>query len=111
MSNKKWLGVIAAGLALAVVLALASPLASSNPDGLEKVAEDKEFIDAAEDPSYEVIPDYAFPGIENETVATIVSGLIGVAIMAALGFGLAYLMRMGSKSRSADTPSSTSGSG
>ena len=110
--SKKWLGVIAVGLAIAVVVALASPLASSDPDGLEKVAEDKEFIDAAEDPSYEIIPDYAFPGIENETVATIVSGLIGVAIMAALGFGLAYLMKTGSKSRStSDSSSSASGSG
>jgi hypothetical protein len=97
--SKKWFGVIAAGLAIAVVVALLSPLASSNPDGLERVAEDEGFIDKAEDPSYEIIPDYVFPGVENEDLATVLSGLAGVAIVAGIGFGLAMLMKLGSKSR------------
>jgi cobalt/nickel transport system permease protein len=110
--SKKWLGVIAVGLALAVGVALLSPLASSQPDGLEKVAQDKQFLDQARDPSYEIIPDYTLPGIENEAVATIVSGLIGVAIMAALGFGLAFVLKAASRNRSDKSASSTtSGSG
>jgi hypothetical protein len=96
--NKKWLGVIAAGLGLAILVALASPWASSHPDGLERVAEDEGFIDKAEDPSYEIIPDYTFPGVEDERVATILSGIIGIAIVAGLGFGFMYLMRATSKS-------------
>lgn len=104
---KRWLPVVVIGLALAALVAIASPLASSDPDGLEKVAEDKEFAGHAEDSSYNIIPDYAFPGIENEAVATILSGLIGVAIVAALGFGVAFLMRAG---RPKDQPTNNPGS-
>jgi hypothetical protein len=104
--NKKWYGVIAVGLGLAIVVALFSPWASSHPDGLEKVAEDKEFLEEAKDPSYEIIPDYTFPGVENEKVATILSGLIGIAIVAGLCFGLTYILKV---TRRRDE--STSGSG
>jgi len=92
--SKKWYGVVAVGLGLAIVVALFSPWASSHPDGLEKVAEDKEFNQHAEDPSFEIIPDYTFPGVENEKVATILSGLIGIAIVAGLCFGLAYFLKI-----------------
>jgi hypothetical protein len=88
--SRKWLPVVAVGLALALVVALFSPLASSHPDGLERVADDEEFLDQAKGPSFEIIPDYIFPGVENERLATILSGIVGVAIVAALGFGLMY---------------------
>ncbi|MPZ48795.1 MAG: hypothetical protein GEU75_05685 [Dehalococcoidia bacterium] len=87
------MGIIVVGLGIAVIVALFSPWASSHPDGLEKVAEDKEFIGEAEDAPYEIIPDYTFPGVENEKVATILSGLVGIVIVAALGFGFAFLMK------------------
>jgi hypothetical protein len=88
------MGVIAVGLGIAVVVALFSPWASSRPDGLERVAEDKEFIEEAKDPPYEIIADYVFPGVENERLATILSGLIGIAIVAGICFGLMYGMRL-----------------
>ena len=81
------------GLLLALGVALLSPLASPHPDGLERVAEDEGFLDQAADAPYEVIPDYAFPGIENEAVATIVAGLAGTALLFVLGYGLAWLLR------------------
>ena len=81
------------GLLLALGVALHSPLASPHPDGLERVAEDEGFLDQAEDAPYQVIPDYAFPGIENEAVATIVAGLVGTALLFALGYALAWLLR------------------
>ena len=81
------------GLLLALGVALLSPLASPHPDGLERVAEDEGFLDQAQDAPYEVIPDYAFPGIENEAVATIVAGLAGTALLFVLGYGLAWLLR------------------
>jgi hypothetical protein len=99
--NRRWLGVIAVGLAFAVVVALFSPLASSHPDGLEKVAEDKGFLEEGKGPSYEIIPDYTFPGVENESVSTILSGLVGIAIVAALGFGLALVLRALSRQNTA----------
>ena len=105
--NRKWLGVIIVGIGLAVVVALFSPLASPDPDGLERVAEDEAFIDEAKDPPYEIIADYVFPGIENESVATILSGLIGIAIVAGVCFGLVLLMRLlrGDRGSTPTTPS------
>jgi hypothetical protein len=85
------LGVV--GLAIAVGVALLSPLASSDPDGLERVAEDEGFLDEAKDPPYKVIADYVFPGVENDSVATILAGVLGVVIVAALTFAVAFLLR------------------
>ncbi len=81
-----------AGLGIALVLALVSPLASGSPDGLERVAEDKGFIDAAQDPSFEIIADYLFPGVENEALATILAGVVGTVIVFGIGYALAYLI-------------------
>jgi hypothetical protein len=85
------LGVVGLGIALGV--AFLSPLASSDPDGLERVAEDEEFLDEAKDPPFEVISDYLFPGVENDDVATILAGVLGVLIVAALTFGIGFLLR------------------
>ena len=85
------------GLGIALVITLFSPLASSKPDGLERVAEDKAFIDKGKDAPYEVIGDYAFPWVGNEDVATILGGVVGVAVVAAfvlaVGVGLRALSR------------------
>ncbi|MGH3100744.1 MAG: PDGLE domain-containing protein, partial [Thermoleophilia bacterium] len=65
---------VAIALALAVGLATAaSPFASPNPDGLEKVAAEKAFLDQGKLHNLQEdspIPGYAFPGIDNERVAT-----------------------------------------
>jgi PDGLE domain len=88
---------IVLALALAVGLATAvSPYASANPDGLEKVAGDKGFIEqgtlhSIQDDS--PIPDYAFPGIDNERVATGVAGFVGTLGIFAVAFGLAWALR------------------
>jgi len=81
------------GLLLALTVVLFSPLASSHPDGLERVAADKGFIDRAQDAPYQIIPDYSLPGIDNEALATIAAGLLGTLIVFALAYGLAYLLR------------------
>lgn len=104
--NKRWMSVIVVGLGAALLVALFSPLASSQPDGLERVAQDKEFIDTAKDPSYEILPDYTIPGIENETLTTVLSGVVGIAIVAGLCFGLAFGMK--AVSRSSNRPSTPS---
>jgi len=82
-----------AGLLLALGLAVASPLASSNPDGLEWVAEQGGFLDTARGSLYQVIPDYLLPGISNQTLATILAGVIGVLIVFCVVVGVAYLRR------------------
>jgi ABC-type Fe3+ transport system permease subunit len=81
------------GLAIALAVALFSPLASPYLDGLERVAEDQGFLNRAEDAPYQVIPDYLFPGIQNEAVATILAGLIGTLVVFGLAYGLAWVLR------------------
>lgn len=81
------------GLVVALVLTLLSPLASPHPDGLERVAEDLGFIEAAQEAPFEVIPDYVFPGLSNEALATIVAGIVGTIIVFGLAVGVAALYR------------------
>ncbi|MGQ9910407.1 MAG: energy-coupling factor ABC transporter permease [Candidatus Flexifilum sp.] len=82
---------IAIGFALALLLAFAAPLADPNPDGLERVAADHGFIDAAQEPPYTILPDYTVPFIESEIVTTIVAGIIGVIFVGALSLVAARL--------------------
>jgi hypothetical protein len=89
------------GLGLALALAVISPLASPYPDGLERVAEDHGFMERALAPVYELIPDYLFPGIADERLATIVAGVAGTLIVFGLGYGLALLLRRRSGSAKA----------
>jgi cobalt/nickel transport protein len=103
--SRNWWILIGAGIAVALFITLFSPFASSHPDGLEKVADDKGFLEEGKDPSYEIIPDYTFPGVENEQAATILSGIVGVLIVAALGLGFGYLMRRSRRSSDAPAPS------
>jgi cobalt/nickel transport system permease protein len=72
-----WIG----GLAIALLLAVLSPLASAHPDGLEWVAEQTGFLSAARNPTYKIIPEYLVPGVSNEALATILAGVLGVAIV------------------------------
>ncbi len=88
MKFKWWHGV----LILALFLAILSPLASSSPDGLERVAEDNGFISAALEPFFEVMPDYVIPSVPNEAVATILAGIVGTFILFGIGYGLAKLL-------------------
>lgn len=85
--RSRWWWVV--GLAIAgLVVILLAPLASQDPDGLERVAEDKGFIDAAQDALYRILPDYTIPGIDDPTLTTILAGLVGVIIV----FGLTVLL-------------------
>lgn len=80
------------GLAVAVGAALLSPLASGDPDGLERVAEDSGFLERAQDPSYNVLPDYTIPGLDGP-ISTILAGVIGLLIVFALAYGISLLVR------------------
>ena len=84
-------------LGICLVVAFISPLASGSPDGLEKVAEDHEFIGFAEEAPFQLIADYLFPGIENEALATILAGIIGTIVIFGVVYGLARLLRLGKR--------------
>ena len=81
------------GLLASLAVACLSPLASSSPDGLERVAENKGFIDLGREAPFQVIADYIFPGMENEVLATILAGLIGTLILFGMAYGVAWLVK------------------
>jgi hypothetical protein len=86
-------------LALAVAVGLAtavSPYASASPDGLERVAGDKAFLDSARLHHVQrsaPIPDYAFPGVTDARLATGLAGFAGTLGVFVLGFGVAAVAR------------------
>jgi hypothetical protein len=85
------------GLGIALLLTALSPLASPKPTGLERVAEEQGFIERALEPAFSLMPDYVFPGITDERLATVVAGLIGVLVVFALAYGLALALRCRSR--------------
>jgi cobalt/nickel transport system permease protein len=79
---------IAAGLVIALIVAIFSFTASGDPDGLERVAEDQGFLESALEPLYNLLPDYTIPFIKNEMVSGIVAIIVGTLVV----FGLVYVV-------------------
>jgi hypothetical protein len=90
VKSKWWLISLLVCLAVACI----SPLASSSPDGLERVAEDRGFIGLAGEAPYQVIADYVFPGVANEALATILAGVVGTLVLFGAAYGLAWLLTL-----------------
>jgi cobalt/nickel transport system permease protein len=99
--DKRAIGLITlVGLGFAALAAFLSPLASSDPDGLERVAEDQGFLERAMDAPYNIIPDYTVPFLGETPLSTITAGMIGLLIVFASMYGLALILRgRGSSSR------------
>ena len=93
MKSKYWL----IALLVCLVMAILSPLASSSPDGLERVAEDKGFIGLEVSSQFQLFADYLLPGIENQTLAKILAGTIGTLILFVLAYGVAWLLVINAK--------------
>jgi cobalt/nickel transport system permease protein len=87
-------GVMIGGLALAVAVAgVLAPLASTYPDGLERVAGDLNFAGLATS-SFAVLPDYEAP-VAWPMLAVALAGIIGVALV----FATAYTVGRTAKAR------------
>jgi PDGLE domain len=84
-------------LAVAILLGAAlSPLASSSPDGLERVAAEQGFADRGRTaPVQQRAPvrGYAFPGVDDARLATGLAGLAGALGVFVLGAGLVAALR------------------
>jgi len=89
--------VFALGALLVVVLmaTVVSQFASSEPDGLERVAEDRGFADTATDSALDsgLFADYATTGIDNETTSLAIAGLSGLAISVLVISGVLLAVR------------------
>lgn len=83
-----------------MIAAFLSPFASGNPDGLERVAQDKGFLHLSEgkEKVSSPMPDYVVPGINNGTVAGSAAGVVGTIITFAAMYGLGklYIRKSGS---------------
>lgn len=92
---------VAAGVVLALALVVfVAPLASSDPDGLESVAERAGFAGtAAEHPIGGPLADYQWEGIDSETWGTILSGLVGTGSAFAVGLGVVAVSRRRARTR------------
>lgn len=91
---------VSGGLLVAATLALVvGPYASSSPDGLERVAIDREFIDTATEHAAAGGPlaDYGVAGVEDPRWSTGAAGLIGVVVCFALALLAMLALRRGSR--------------
>jgi len=100
---------ILVGLGISFVLAFfLSPLASSLPDGLEKVIE--KLVPGGESEETQraplsPLPDYGFPGVGSERLSTGLAGAIGtIAVFAAVFFLGKAIARRGSSARKGRKP-------
>jgi cobalt/nickel transport system permease protein len=98
-------GWIAVGLMIAIAIAFASPLASQHPDGLDSVAQEQGFAELAQDNPYQIMPDYSVPFIDNELLTTIAAGVIGVLVVAGIGYGVAKVSNNGKSKDALDSAS------
>ena len=97
--DKKDLSLIAVAVVICIIICALSPyIASGDPDGLEKSAED---ASVPEDFSIEeingipdaIFPDYAFADDPDNQVLQIVALVIGAIITLALGYVVAEVVR------------------
>jgi len=88
--KRKWIVLAAASIMIAMLL---SPLASSHPDGLERVAEDHGFIEQSQ-PGFALspFPDYVMEVPLSSRWQGALAGGAGVAIMLAAIWGYGRLL-------------------
>jgi cobalt/nickel transport system permease protein len=77
-------GWIFAGVIVSLLAVLLSPLASANPDGLNRVAEDMGFLHLGQSAPYQILPGYTIPFLGNTALSTIVAGAVGALVVLGL---------------------------
>jgi cobalt/nickel transport protein len=96
MDKRAWLFVLG-GLFLAAALTVfVAPFASSAPDGLERVAEDKGFTGKLEgEPAWSraPMPDYTAPAVKHSRLSTALAGVAGVLLVFAAAWGIGWTLQ------------------
>ena len=90
-------GWIAAGLLVALVVVVLSPLASANPDGLERVAIDMGFFEQGLNAPYAILPDYTLPALGETPLSTILAGALGLLVVTGIVVLIAHFIRKPTK--------------
>jgi len=89
-ASKAWMIV---GGIISLVVVFISPLASAFPDGLERVAEDHGFLQIAQDSPYSIFADYLIPALGDSPLSTIIAGIVGIILVAAIAFVIGRAVR------------------
>jgi len=89
-TSAAWVG---GGLIIALVVAVFSFAASPEPDGLERVADNHGFLGLAQDPLYNILPDYTIPFISNGTVSGIAAVVLGTLLVFVIALGIGRATR------------------
>lgn len=86
-SRRATAGFVGGGMAAALALVIfVAPLASSDPDGLERVAADTGFAEqAADHPIGGPLADYAVSGLDSDVTGTVAAGVVGLVVTFAAG--------------------------
>jgi cobalt/nickel transport system permease protein len=82
-----------AGVLISLLAVLLSPLASANPDGLERVAEDVGFLALGQDAPYRILPDYTVPFLGETALSTVVAGAVGALVLLGLMIVIGGLLK------------------
>jgi cobalt/nickel transport system permease protein len=86
-------GWIYAGILISLLAVLLSPMASADPDGLERVAEDMGFLQLGQEAPYQILPDYTIPFLGETAVSTIVAGAVGALVLLGLMIVIGQTLR------------------
>lgn len=109
-SSQRNKAFVITGLGAALLIAIfLSPFASSDPDGLDRAAQDHGFDKNAQEdtparrlPFYSIFDEYALRGVP-EGIATPLAGLIGTLATFGLAWGAGKLLVKGSHDASSDS--------
>jgi cobalt/nickel transport system permease protein len=86
-------GWIYAGVVISLLAVFLSPLASADPDGLERVAEDMGFLQLGQAAPYEILPDYTIPFLGETALSTVVAGVVGALVLLGLMIVIGQTLR------------------
>ncbi|HSJ87936.1 MAG TPA: energy-coupling factor ABC transporter permease [Anaerolineales bacterium] len=103
LAAKSGRGWVFAGVAISLIVILLSPLASLNPDGLNRVAMDLGFIHSAQ-LAKGPLSGYVIPFLANSSLGKILAGVIGVAVVLTLAFVTGRSLQKKSETRERPSP-------
>jgi cobalt/nickel transport system permease protein len=86
-------GWVYAGVLISLLAVLLSPLASADPDGLERVATDMGFLQSGQPAPYQILPDYTVPFLGETALSTVVAGVVGALVLLGLMIVIGQTLR------------------
>jgi cobalt/nickel transport system permease protein len=86
-------GWVYAGVLISLLAVLLSPLASADPDGLERVATNIGFLQSGQSAPYQILPDYTVPFLGETALSTVVAGVVGALVLLGLMIVIGQTLR------------------